>query len=290
MTPVLHRVVDRREEAGDVVTLSLSPVDGPPIAFAAGQFTMVTALGVGEAAISVSSAPGDPGPLQQTVRAVGPVTGALCRSSPGDLVGLRGPFGTDWGVDELCRAPGNGRFGDVVVVAGGIGLAPLRGAVRELLGAGARTGPEGVVEGGSVDGPRTFVMVGARQPEQVIFGDDLAAWSRSGARVATTVDVGTPGWDGHVGLVTTLLATAGFDPPSTTALVCGPEVMMRFTARALIEMGVDPGRIRVSLERNMQCGVAWCGHCQLGPLLLCRDGPVVAYGGAVARLMSERGR
>ncbi len=135
---------------------------------------------------------------------------------------------------------------------------------------------------------RVFVIAGARQPEQVIFGEDLMAWERDGAVVALTVDVATPGWPNHVGLVTSLLDEAAFDPVSSSALVCGPEIMMRFTARALVDRGVDPQRIRVSLERNMQCGLGWCGHCQLGPFLLCRDGPVLPYAGAVARLLTER--
>lgn len=284
MTPTRYRVVERRQETRDVATISLEPLDGAPIEFAAGQFTMLTAFGVGEVPISVSSAPGDAGPIQQTIRDVGPVTHALCRAERGTVVGIRGPFGTGWGVDGLrstTEAGAEGEDGprnDVVAVAGGIGLAPLRGALRELL-APERNSPG-----------RVFVLVGAREPAQVIYDDDLRAWSSAGAHVATTVDVATPEWNGHVGLVTALLTGANFDPPSTTALVCGPEVMIRFTARALIEKGVRPERVRVSLERNMQCGIAWCGHCQLGPLLLCRDGPIVPYGGVVAHLMSVRER
>jgi anaerobic sulfite reductase subunit B len=284
MTPVLHRVVARRRETRDVVTISLEPLDGSPMEFEAGQFTMLTAFGVGEVPISVSSAPGESGPILQTVRDVGPVTHALCSAEPGSLVGVRGPFGTGWGINsqrdttEAAAGHQDGQRDDVIAVAGGIGLAPLRGALRELL---ARD---------PSDSGRVFVLVGAREPAQVIYDDDLSAWARAGAYVATSVDVGTPEWDGHVGLVTALLDGVDFDPPSTTALVCGPEVMIRFTARALIEKGVHPARVRVSLERNMQCGVAWCGHCQFGPLLLCRDGPVVSYGGVVADLMSVRER
>lgn len=275
MAPLVHAVVGRRRETDDVVTLSLEPLTGPAPGFGAGQFNMLTAFGVGEAAISVSSAPGAAGPLEHTVRAVGPVTRALCAAAPGDLVGVRGPFGTDWGVEALTGA---GSAADVVVVAGGIGLAPLRGAVSQLVAARA---------GG---GGRVFVLAGARQPDQVVFAEDLAAWAAAGAHVAVTVDLGAPGWTGHVGLVTALLPDAGFDAPRASALVCGPEVMMRLTARALVDLGVPAGSIAVSLERNMQCGLGWCGHCQLGPLLLCRDGPVVPYAGAVARLLNQRER
>jgi anaerobic sulfite reductase subunit B len=277
MIPVLHRVTGRRRETEDVVTLSLEPIAGPPLAFAAGQFNMLTAFGVGEAAISVSSAPSVPPPLQHTVRDVGSVTHALCECEVGDVVGVRGPFGTDWGQADV--ATGRDRCSDardVVIVAGGIGLAPLRGIIHELL---ARCESEHI-----------FVLAGARTPDQVVFADDLAAWVRRGAHVAVTVDVGTPSWDGHVGVVTTLLGEAGFDPAQTTALICGPEIMMRFTARELLHLGVNPDRIWVSLERNMQCGVAWCGHCQLGPYLLCRDGPIVPYAGTVADLLMQRER
>jgi NAD(P)H-flavin reductase len=288
MTPVLYRVVGRRDETDDVTTLSLSPLSGGPMAFRPGQFNMLTALGVGEAAISVSGTPHDDGTLEHTVRDVGSVTHALCGARVGDVVGVRGPFGTDWGVGDPDRlggrttAPPTGAVraagNDVVVVAGGIGLAPLRGAIYELV---ARRSPTA---------GRVFVIVGAREPSQIIFGRDLETWSRAGAHVAVTVDVSAPGWTGHVGLVTSLLRDGGFDPAGATALICGPEIMMRFTARTLIDGGVDPDRIRVSLERNMQCGLAWCGHCQLGPFLLCRDGPVRPYAGVVAHLLTERER
>jgi NAD(P)H-flavin reductase len=272
MTPALHQVVDRHADTDDVTTIFLAPLSGPAQPFRCGQFNMLAAIGVGEAAISVSSAPREEGPLRHTIRDVGPVTHALCSSRVGDLVGVRGPFGTDWGVHSVRPDE------DVVVVAGGIGLAPLRGAIDEL-----------VVRSRAESG-RIIILVGARQPSQVMFHDDLERWARGGAQVGITVDIGTPGWRGHVGLVTSLLPDARFDPARTTALMCGPEIMMRFTARDLIAAGVAPQRIRVSLERNMQCGVGWCGHCQLGPYLLCRDGPVLPYGGVVSHLLSERER
>ncbi len=273
MSPIPHRIVDRRAETDDVTTLSLAPTSGRPTAFLPGQFNMLTAFGIGEAAISISSSRREPGPLRHTVRDVGPVTRALCRAAIGDVIGVRGPFGTPWGVDDALTEPG-----DVVVVAGGIGLAPLRGAIDEL------------VHRPEAHGGRVFLITGAREPAQIIFGTDLDAWERAGAAIAVTVDVASPGWLGHVGLVTSLLDEAAFDPDSSSALICGPEIMMRFTARALVDRGIDPGRIRVSLERNMQCGLGWCGHCQLGPFLLCRDGPVLSYAGAVAQLLTERER
>ena len=271
LTPSLYRVVERRRETEDVVTFLLEPLRGERLAFRSGQFNMLSAIGVGEVAISVSGSP-DETLLRHTVRDVGAVSHALAASVVGDVMGVRGPFGTDWGVTGVIDS------NDTVVVAGGIGLAPLRGAVSELVAAQA------------LGSGRVFVLVGAREPSQLVFGDDLAAWEEAGAVVRVTVDRGTPEWRGRVGLVTTLLEDAGFDPANCRALMCGPEIMMRFTARALGEIGVSPDSIWVSLERNMQCGIGWCGHCQLGPLLLCRDGPVVRYGDEVRALMNERER
>jgi NAD(P)H-flavin reductase len=271
LTPALYRVVGRRQETNDVVTLLLEPLDGERLFFRSGQFNMLSALGVGEVAISVSGSPTDTGPLHHTVRDVGAVTHALCASDIGDVIGVRGPFGTDWGVTGAVSSI------DTVVVAGGIGLAPLRGAIEELVAA-QREGCG-----------RVFVLVGAREPAQLVYPDDMAAWEQAGAVVLSTVDRPAPGWSGRVGLVTTLLARAGFDAGHCRVLICGPEIMMRFTAGALEELGVDPASIWVSLERNMQCGLGWCGHCQLGPLLLCRDGPIVRYLD-VSTLMNERER
>lgn len=276
MAPAPYRVTGRRVETSDVVTLSLEPLAGPGRHFRSGQFNMLTAFGVGEAAISISSPPAAGGPIEHTVRDVGAVTHALCSATVGSIVGVRGPFGTDWGVDEL-----DGR--DVVVVAGGIGLAPLRGAVSRLVEGTGRAGPTGRAG-------RVFVLVGARSPDQIAFAEDLRRWRDAGAEVEVTVDVAKPGWDGPVGVVTQLLPTARFEPSRTTALVCGPEIMMRFTIRALEDRGVAGKNIKVSLERNMQCGIGWCGHCQLGPLFVCLDGPVVGYRDPIPSLLAERER
>ncbi len=271
LTPILHRVVERIAETNDITTLVLEPLEPPSMNFRCGQFNMLCAFGVGEIAISMSSAPSE-STLRHSIRDVGAVSHALCQSSAGDLVGVRGPFGSDWLVESDVDQR------DIVVVAGGIGLAPLRGAVEELVRANQR------------GGGRVFVLVGAREPSQIVFRADLDSWEARGAKVSLTVDLATPEWDGRVGLVTTLLANAGFDATNSRAMLCGPEVMMRFTARALVDLGMDPEGILVSLERNMQCGVGWCGHCQLGPLLLCRDGPVVPYAGLVSQLLTQRER
>ena len=163
-------------------------------------------------------------------------------------------------------------------MAGGIGLAPLRGAIEHLV-ARHRAGRGGV-----------SVLAGARSPDRVLFREDLEAWERAGAHVAVSVDVAAPGWGGVVGVVTSLLPDAPFEAAGALALLCGPEIMMRFGGRALVDRGVDPARIRVSLERSMQCGVGLCGHCQLGPILVCRDGAVVRYGGLADALFLERHR
>jgi anaerobic sulfite reductase subunit B len=254
--PAPYRVAERAAETHDTVTLRLEPVDRPISPHRPGQFTMLYAFGVGEVPISISGGPGGPG-LIQTIRSVGAVTRALCEADQGQVIGVRGPFGTDWGIADAA-----GR--DVVLVAGGIGLAPLRPALLAALAARERY-------------RRVTVLIGARTPDELVFADEIAGWRARGAAVHTTVDRAAAGWTGHVGVVTQLIDRAGLDPAATLAMVCGPEVMMRLTARALGDRGVAPGRIRVSLERNMRCGTAECGHCQLGPLLLCRDGPVVSY-------------
>jgi anaerobic sulfite reductase subunit B len=254
--PARYRVAWRRAETADTVTLGLRPVDRAVPAHRPGQFSMLYAFGAGEVPISISGTAGGPD-LVHTIRSVGAVTRKLCTAEPGQLVGVRGPFGTDWDVDG---AAGH----DLLMVAGGIGLAPLRPALVTALAARARF-------------RRITLLIGARSPAELVFAGELPGWRERGAGVGVTVDHATAGWKGRVGVVTQFLDRADIDPPATVAMVCGPEVMMRLTARALCERGVGPGRIRVSLERNMRCGTAECGHCQLGPLLLCRDGPVVSY-------------
>jgi NAD(P)H-flavin reductase len=267
MAPRPYRVRSRQRELTDTVTLVLDPVGEPIGSCRPGQFNMLYAFGIGEAAISVSALPGD-GTLVHTVRDVGAISRGLCAAAPGDVVGVRGPFGTGWDVAD-------GEGADVVVVAGGLGLAPLRPAVHELLADRGRYG-------------RISVLVGARSPETLLYPDELERWrSQVDLHVEATVDTAGPDWRGHVGLVTRLIGPAPFDPDNTLALSCGPEVMMGFTALALIDRGVDPSAVRVSLERNMKCAIAFCGHCQLGPTFVCRDGAVLAWD-RVERLLAIR--
>ena len=256
MTPRQARVVDRRQETTDTVTLSLDPLDGLPLTFAPGQFTMLGLLGVGEVPISISGDPADP-LLLQTIRDVGGVTHALTEAQVGDLLDVRGPYGTGWNVQD-------GRGGDVVLVAGGIGLAPLRPVVLRLLA-------------DRNDYGNVVVLYGARSPDDQLYRDELALWRSRGIDVQTIVDHGRSGWPGRVGLVTTLVPRADVDPSRTLALVCGPEVMMRYVTRSMIDFGVAPERIRWSMERSMKCGVGLCGHCQLREFFVCVDGPVFDY-------------
>jgi anaerobic sulfite reductase subunit B len=263
MQPACYVVVGRKQETGDTVTLMLRPAPYPIKAPRPGQFTMLYAFGVGEVPVSVSGV-GQNGVLVQTIRAVGAVTRALCAAAPGDMIGVRGPFGTDW---DLNGAAGR----DLLILAGGIGLAPLRPVLLAALADRARFG-------------RVVLLAGARSPADLLFTRELATWTARGVDVRVTVDRGEAGWDGRVGLVTGLIEDAVADPAATAAFVCGPEIMMRLSARALADAGVPAREIRVSLERHMRCGVARCGHCQLGPLLVCRDGPVVSYAGAAPLL------
>ncbi|NDU71482.1 oxidoreductase [Actinomadura sp. DSM 109109] len=272
MAPVPYRVTARRAETADTVTLALEPVGAPMPEPAPGQFTMMYAFGVGEAPISVSRVGPFEGAapsrvLEHTVRAVGAVTRAVCAARPGEVLGLRGPYGAGWGVDEA-------RGHDLVVAGGGIGLAPLRPVVLRALADRDAFG-------------RIAILVGARTPGDLLFREEMDAWRARGAQVEVTVDRPAPGWTGQVGLITALAGAADVDPARAAAFVCGPEIMMRLTAQALTGLGVPAGNVRLSLERSMRCGVGWCGHCQLGPLLVCRDGPVVPYPRAAA-LMTVR--
>lgn len=251
---VVQRV---RRETADTVTIELTPLapDGG-FTFRAGQFTMLYRFGIGEVPISISGDPTHPLPLVHTVRAVGAVTRAICQAKRGDILGVRGPFGQAWPLEEITGQ-------DVVIVAGGLGLAPLRPALYHLLAQRTRY-------------HRLRLFYGARSPRDLLYRRELERWSGC-LDLNVTVDHGGDGWTGHVGVVTALLARERLDPEQTVALICGPEVMMRFTVRELERQGIPHERIYVSLERNLKCAVRLCGRCQLGPAFICRDGPVFRY-------------
>lgn len=260
-TPMI--VARSERETRETVTLELH---GGGLSFRPGQFNMLYLFGVGEVAISISGRPDQPDRLVHTVRAVGTVTEAICALRPGERLGVRGPFGAGWPLDEA-------RGRDLVILAGGIGLAPLRPAIHHLLAHRA-------------DYRRIALLYGARTPDHLLFRDQLEAWSRE-MTVLTTVDRAAGGWPGHVGVVPALLDRIGLDAASAVALVCGPEVMMRFCARELERLGVGADRIFLSMERNMKCAVGWCGHCQYGPFFICKDGPVLRYD-RLAHLLHQR--
>lgn len=258
-TMLRYRVAGRIPQTADTVTLLLTPVDIAAQRFRAGQFMMLYRFGVGEIAVSISGNPGARSDfLEHTIRSVGAVSAALHDAPVGAVVGVRGPFGTSWDLDAAV-----GR--DLIIVGGGVGVAPLRPVVLEALA--RRT-----------DYRRIVLITGARTPREILFEPDQRTWQAGGdIELHQTVDHPAPGWTGRVGFVTEPLGTLVVDPGRTAAFVCGPEPMMRFCAQALLRKGVPPTDIRISMERNMQCGVGRCGHCQLGPVLICRDGPIVDY-------------
>ncbi len=255
LLPRLFRVVTTRRDTRDTHTLLLEALDGGGLEFRPGQFTMLHSFGVGEVPISISGDAAHPEVLEHTIRNVGAVTASLVAAGPGTVLGVRGPFGTGWEV-------GDGAGGDVVFVAGGIGLAPLRPAILEVVRERAAYG-------------RVVILYGTRTPEDILFAGDLDRWARAhGVSIEVTVDNGPPEWTGRVGFVTQLVPRAGFSPRTTSAYVCGPEIMMRTVTTALRDRGVSGTRVRLSMERNMKCGIGLCGHCQLRELFVCVDGPV----------------
>jgi NAD(P)H-flavin reductase len=257
LVPAPFRIARRTQELEDTVTFHLDCA-ARPLQFRPGQFNMLYVFGVGEVAISLSGDPAHPAEILHTVRAVGAVTRVLCRMQPGERLGVRGPFGAGW---PLERCAGK----DVIVVAGGLGLAPLRPAILHLL---ANRGGFG----------RVAILYGSRTPKDLLFADELAGWqARTDVSIALSVDRAEREFHGHVGVVTELISELTVSPTNTVGLLCGPEVMMRFAARALEKKGVPRDAIYVSLERNMKCAVGFCGHCQLGPAFVCKDGPVFGY-------------
>jgi NAD(P)H-flavin reductase len=264
MVPRTARVERRSAEIPNTWTLELEAGSNAP-RFEPGQFNMLYVLGVGEVPISMSGDPaGDR--LVHTVRTVGAVSEALAALGPGDTLGVRGPFGSTWPVAEAT-----GR--DVVIMAGGIGLAPLRPLLYTLFAA-----PENY--------DRITLLYGTRSPGDILYPKELEAWGRH-ADIGITVDHATGDWHGHIGVVTSLVTPDMCDPDNTVAFLCGPEVMMRFSANALMDIGLAPESIYLSMERNMKCAVGHCGHCQLGPTFICRDGPVFRYD-ALAALLGTR--
>lgn len=258
MLPRLYTVQRRRRETSDTFTLELAAKNGATVAYNAGQFNMLYVFGVGEVPISISGDPDRPQTLVHTTRAVGTVTRALRGVQRGQTVGLRGPFGSHWPVQEAVGK-------DVVLIAGGIGLAPLRPVLYHVLARRQQYG-------------KIVLLYGTRTPEDLLYRRQLEQWrARFDVEVGVTVDHATGSWRGNVGVVTRLIARASFDPSDSIAMVCGPEVMMRFTIMELLKGGLAEEQVFVSMERNMKCAIGFCGHCQFGPTFVCKDGPVMRY-------------
>ena len=248
--PQLYQVARVRRELPDTTTLELAPVAGPRPSFAPGQFNMLYAFGVGEAAIAPLTAP--------TSRTVWTKCSASAALKAGATIGVRGPFGSSWPLESAQGA-------DVLFVAGGLGLAPLSPAIYHVLANRPRYG-------------RVVILFGSRNPRDMLYRRELERWrQRLDVDIEVTVDHANADWHGNVGVVPALIRRAAFDPHDTVAMICGPEVMMRFTVNALLEAGVSPQQIHLSMERNMKCAVGLCGHCQFGAAFVCKDGPVMRY-------------
>jgi NAD(P)H-flavin reductase len=256
--PRVHVVRSVTPETPGVFTLDVVPVDGTPAPFLPAQVSMLGAFGIGEAAISISSSAAVHDHHEYTIRRAGAITTALGALEPGDQLAIRGPFGRPWDLDVFR--------GDVVIAAGGIGLAPLRSAVYALLD-----------EAPERPDRRVILVVGARHGEDLLYVGEYDDWGARGIEVVPTIDSAEAGWSGRVGLVPEVVADLDVDWGRSSTLLCGPDVMMRITGDRLIDLGAEPGSIQLTLERNMQCATGRCGHCQLGPVLVCRDGPVMTY-------------
>lgn len=269
MRPRKFQIRRIRSETADTFTFELQALEGgSEFLFDAGQFNMLYLFGQGEIPVSISGSPIEPGVLIHTIRKVGTITKAMRRLKRGDVIGVRGPLGIGW---PLQATEGS----DVILVAGGIGLAPLRSVLYVLISNREKYG-------------RIILLLGTRSPADILFQREIEKWrSRLDLEVRVTVDRADISWRGNVGVVTSLIPKAPFDPAQTIAFICGPEVMMRFTALELEIGGMAPENIYISMERNMKCGLGLCGHCQFGPYFICKDGPVFRLD-KVKRLLALR--
>lgn len=260
------RVTRMVQECTDVFTYDLhfdDPVTAEAFDFQPGQFNMLYVPGIGESAISIAGWAKDGRGLRHTIRSVGNVTDAIARCRVGMSLGIRGPFGSHWPIERLTQAKSPL---DVVVVAGGIGLAPLRSLIEFMI--------EHRSQIGNVD-----LLLGARSPQDFLYREDWDRWKEHGIRIALTVDRADRSWQGHLGVITLLLEQMTIpDPANTLLMTCGPEVMMRYVGGVGAEKQIALEDIWLTLERNMNCAIGLCGHCQLGPEFICKDGPVLRYG------------
>lgn len=268
--PSMARISNITQEVARVSTYEIvfeDPNVSASYQFAPGQFNMLYVPGFGESAISLSSDPAQAPTLLHTVRVVGNVTGALARMKVGDQIGVRGPFGSSWPVEQ-CRGS------DIVIACGGIGLPPLRPVIYHFLNHRDEFG-------------EIHLLYGARTPSELLFTDELQQWRSAGIHVEVTVDLGDENWAGSIGVVPALFYRLRLDPNNTQVMTCGPEIMMRFVVFEALARSIDPSHIYLSLERNMSCALGHCGQCQLGPSFVCKDGPVYSYQKMEPYLMIE---
>ena len=260
MEPFWAEIVDIKNEAPGIATYWLrmnDPALRAGYSFQPGQFNMIFVPGYGEVAISISSDPEKNDLIGHTVRAAGSVTNKIARMKIGDTVGIRGPFGTAWPMD-LCKGQ------DVIISTGGIGLPPLRPALYQIIRRRQDFG-------------RVVLLYGARTPADLQFTSEFQAWEKAGIEMMVTVDRADETWQGQVGVVPILFYRLRMDPHKSVVLTCGPEIMIRFVIFEALARRVPSEKIFVSLERNMKCGLGQCGHCQIGPYFVCKDGPVFSF-------------
>jgi NAD(P)H-flavin reductase len=260
MLPYRAQILSIQSEAPMVSTFwlrFLNPELADSYQFAAGQFNMLAVPGMGEAAISISSDPADHSKVGHTVRFVGNVTNAISRLKTGDVLGVRGPFGTSWPLEQHVGK-------DIFIAAGGIGLPPLRPVLYQIM---ARRSDYG----------RVVVIYGARTPADLQFTKEYKAWEAAGIELIVTVDRGDDNWTGLVGVVPLMFYRLRMDPRKSVVYTCGPEIMIRFVIFEALARRIPVDSIFISMERNMRCGLGQCGHCQIGPYFVCKDGPVFTY-------------
>lgn len=256
--PTMAEMVKIEQLTGTEKLFTLHLKDGRDLGHRAGQFVEVSVFGVGEAPISVTSSPTRNGTFELCVRRVGDVTGALHRMKPGATVGIRGPYGNGFPVEQM-------RGKDLLFAPGGIGMPPLRSVINQVLDERESFG-------------RVIILYGARNPSELLFKDELAQWeARDDVEFHVTVDRGDESWTGNVGVITTLFPKITINPRNTVAMTVGPPVMYRFVLMELLSKGIQDGRIFLSLERRMKCGLGKCGHCQINNVYVCQKGPVFSY-------------
>lgn len=257
LIPTIYQIRSIIHDTSDIFTLSLTPKDqSTPKPFLPGQFNMLYHFGYGEVAISVSGDPSRQDELTHTIRAVGSVTKKMQELLAGDEIGVRGPFGSHWPLEN--------RDCDVLVIAGGIGLAIVRPALFSLIKNREQY-------------KNITLLYGARNPSDVIYKSELDHWKKHGINVEISVDNTDANWQGHVGVVTSLIKNNVKYPENTLVLICGPEIMIKFAVSELLKANVDENNIFISIERHMQCAVGFCGRCLYGPYFICKDGPVFSY-------------